>query len=87
MRVPTIVLNGSVTGDVYASEKVTLAAKARVTGNVFYKIIEIQGGAQVNGQLLHEKAEPVPALTHQPESGDKSGATVIDVREVQRKTG
>lgn len=87
VRVPTIVLNGSVTGDVYASEKVTLAAKARVTGNVFYKIIEIQGGAQVNGQLLHEKAEPVPALTHQPQSGDSSGATVIDVREVQRKTG
>ncbi|WP_428311266.1 bactofilin family protein [Hydrocarboniphaga sp.] len=54
VRVPMIVLNGAVTGDVYASEKVTLGAKARVNGNVFYKVIEMQPGAQINGQLVHE---------------------------------
>lgn len=54
VRVPHIVLNGTVIGDVHASEKITLAAKARVTGNVYYKIIEMEGGAQVNGQLVHE---------------------------------
>ncbi|WP_051362184.1 bactofilin family protein [Solimonas soli] len=56
VRVPNIMLNGSVTGDVYASDKITLAAKARVTGNVYYKIIEMEGGAQVNGQLVHQTA-------------------------------
>ncbi|WP_154654911.1 bactofilin family protein [Solimonas variicoloris] len=57
VRVPNIMLNGSVSGDVYASEKITLAAKARVTGNVYYKIIEMEGGAQVNGQLVHETTQ------------------------------
>jgi len=54
VSVPHIVLNGTVIGDVHASEKITLAAKARVVGNVYYKIIEMEGGAQVNGQLVHE---------------------------------
>ncbi len=57
VRVPHIVLNGSVVGDVHASEKVMLAAKARVTGNVYYRIIEMEGGALVNGQLVHEAAD------------------------------
>lgn len=54
VRVPNIILNGSVVGDVHAAEKITMAAKARVTGNVYYKVIEMEAGAQVNGQLVHE---------------------------------
>jgi len=54
VRVPSIVLNGTVIGDVHASTKITLSAKARVTGNVFYRIIEMEGGAQINGQLVHD---------------------------------
>nr|WP_240954015.1 polymer-forming cytoskeletal protein [Solimonas marina] len=54
VRVPNIVLNGTVVGDVHASEKITMAAKARVTGNVYYKVIEMEAGAQINGQLVHE---------------------------------
>ncbi|QHS11585.1 polymer-forming cytoskeletal protein [Sinimarinibacterium sp. NLF-5-8] len=54
VRVPTVVLNGSVTGDVHASQKVSISAKARVSGNVFYRAIEMESGAQVNGQLVHE---------------------------------
>lgn len=65
VRVPMIVLNGAVTGDVYASEKVTLGAKARVNGNVFYKVIEMQPGAQVNGQLVHETMAAVIAARQQ----------------------
>ncbi|MFP5306743.1 MAG: polymer-forming cytoskeletal protein [Gammaproteobacteria bacterium] len=54
VRVPNVVLNGAVTGDVHASQKLTLAAKARVNGNVFYRIIEMESGAQVNGQMVHD---------------------------------
>lgn len=57
VRVPHIVLNGTVIGDVHASEKVTLASKARVTGNVYYRIIEMESGALVNGQLVHESGD------------------------------
>jgi len=49
-----VVINGTVEGNVYASARVELAAKARVKGNVYYQLIEMQLGAMVDGQLLHE---------------------------------
>lgn len=53
VRVHHIVLNGEVVGDVHALEHVELAANARVTGNVYYKVIEMMMGAEVNGSLIH----------------------------------
>ncbi len=53
VRVPQVVLNGTVIGDVHASERVELASKARVTGNVYYNLIEMAIGAEVNGSLVH----------------------------------
>ena len=55
VRVPTIILNGTVTGDVHSEEHVELAAKARVNGNVYYKLIEMAMGAAVNGRIALEK--------------------------------
>ena len=52
--VPNIVLNGTVKGDVAASGRVELGAKARVVGNVRYGLIEMAIGAEVNGKLIHE---------------------------------
>lgn len=48
-----IVLNGEVVGDVHALEHIELAANARVTGNVYYRVIEMMMGAEVNGSLIH----------------------------------
>ena len=53
VKVHHIVLNGEVVGDVHALEHVELAANARVTGNVYYKVIEMMMGAEVNGSLIH----------------------------------
>ena len=50
---PNVVLNGIVKGDIDASERVELGAKARVLGNVHYTIIETAVGAQINGKLIH----------------------------------
>lgn len=63
IRVPNVVINGTVEGDVYASARVELAAKARVKGNVYYQLIEMQLGAMVDGQLLHE-ATPGASNVH-----------------------
>jgi len=52
--VPHVVLNGTVRGDVRATERVQLGPKARVVGNVQYKLIEMSIGAEVNGKLIHE---------------------------------
>jgi cytoskeletal protein CcmA (bactofilin family) len=64
--VPQIVLNGTVNGDVRASGRVELGASARVVGNVYYALIEMAIGAEVNGQLIHAADQRSPALvTHQ----------------------
>lgn len=58
VTVPHMLLNGTVKGDVRASERVELGPKARVIGNVHYKLIEMAIGAEVNGKLIHE-SEPL----------------------------
>lgn len=77
VRVHNLVLNGTVEGDVYASEHIELAPAARVNGNVYYNLIEMAMGAEVNGNLVHkaekltEIKKPVPAAT--PITGGVSG--------------
>lgn len=53
IRVPNLVINGSITGDVYASVHVELASKAKIKGNVYYHLLEMAMGCEVNGQLIH----------------------------------
>ncbi len=53
IRVHVVVLNGEVKGDVYASHAVELAPEARVSGNVYYNLLEMALGASVNGHLVH----------------------------------
>ncbi len=55
VKVPYVVLNGTVMGDVSANEHVELASNARVTGNVYYNLIEMAVGAEVNGKLVHNE--------------------------------
>ena len=57
VRVPNVVLNGTVIGDVHARDQIELAANARITGNVYYTLIEMARGAEVNGSLVHRDAE------------------------------
>lgn len=53
IKAPHVIINGSVQGDVYATEKLELASKADIRGNVYYQSIEMVMGAQVNGSLEH----------------------------------
>jgi len=53
IKVPNIIINGTITGNVYASQHVELAAKAKVQGNVYYQLLEMAMGSKVNGQLIH----------------------------------
>jgi len=76
VRVPNIVLNGCVIGDVHASEHIELAEKARVTGNVYYKLIEMVRGAEVNGNLVHRGEglqEKTPAAQKATTAQEKKG--------------
>ena len=66
---PNIIINGKVIGDVHASEYIELAKKAQVTGDVYYQMMEMVMGAEVNGKLHHQakgdgrkKPEPAPVV-------------------------
>ena len=52
LEAPKVVLNGTVNGDIVASERVVLGAKARVRGNVSYGVIEMALGAEITGRLI-----------------------------------
>ncbi len=65
-----VVVNGTVAGPVRATEYVELLPKARVTGNVAYKSIEIHVGAIVMGQLVYENAQKSDKIVEfKPASG------------------
>ena len=64
VRVPNVIINGLVEGDVYSSGKVELAPNAKVKGNLHYKLIEMQLGAMVDGQLMHEDTSRDSASVH-----------------------
>jgi cytoskeletal protein CcmA (bactofilin family) len=78
IRVPNVVLNGKVHGDVHALEHIELASNARVTGNVYYKLIEMMRGAEVNGNLVHRGGHGEPVDEPAPHTLDVDDAIVGD---------
>ena len=54
VEVAHVAVNGSVAGPIRAREYLELMPKARVTGDVTYKIIEIHVGAIVMGRMVHD---------------------------------
>lgn len=63
IRVAHLVVNGEIIGNVYSSELLELQPKARITGDVSYKVLEMHSGALVSGKLTHDQVtEPVLKL-------------------------
>ena len=48
-----IVLNGEVIGPVKAAQFIELQTKARITGDLQYKSLEMHTGAVIDGKLVH----------------------------------
>ncbi len=72
VKVPNMVLNGQIIGDVFGSERVELAAKCSINGSVYYNLIEMAIGAEVNGGLVHESPEAL-APRRLEDKSDESG--------------
>ncbi len=62
VTVPYVVVNGIVQGDVVANKKVELGSTARVIGNIYYNLIRMAIGAEINGKLVHQPENSVPLL-------------------------
>lgn len=57
VRVAHLVVNGEIVGPVHSSELLELQPRARITGDVYYKALEMHGGALVAGKLTHDQVE------------------------------
>ena len=78
VRVPVVVINGHIEGNIYSSNQVELADKAVVEGNLHYVLIEIEKGAQVNGSFVHQTTEEpnnVVALENMGESSQETSGS------------
>ncbi len=67
VRVPNLVINGEINGNVYVSQHVELAPKARIHGNLYYRMLEMAMGAEVNGHLIRaqEDSEDILQVEHE----------------------
>ncbi len=54
VQVSHAVINGTIIGPVHTYEYLELQAKARVSGDVYYRVIEIKFGAMIEGKLVNQ---------------------------------
>lgn len=71
INVPSVIINGVVKGDVFSSNHIELAAKAKVEGNAHYNLIEMVKGAQVNGNLVYNGGDSVKTEPSKLAKSDK----------------
>lgn len=71
IRVSHVVINGTVVGPVHAADYVELQGKANVTGDVYYRTLEMQLGAVVQGRLVYQdEARADKVVQFKPASAD-----------------
>jgi cytoskeletal protein CcmA (bactofilin family) len=73
VQVPTVVLNGKVNGDVRSDDRIELAAKAEVNGDVYYNLIEMAMGAAVNGSLVHQSGAKSSVVSFGRDNAEQGG--------------
>ena len=56
IRVPNVVINGTIVGNVRASENLEISGTAKIFGDLHYSTVEIKGGSVITGRLV---AEPI----------------------------
>jgi cytoskeletal protein CcmA (bactofilin family) len=57
VRVAHLVVAGTINGQVTSSQAIEFRPSARVTGDVYYRRIEMQRGSIVEGRLTHRSTE------------------------------
>jgi cytoskeletal protein CcmA (bactofilin family) len=75
VRVPNVFLNGQVTGNVHANDHVELLSHARIEGNVYYSLLEMEMGAAINGNLVHQAKREKPLLEYHENKADAHSKT------------
>ncbi|UTW44837.1 polymer-forming cytoskeletal protein [bacterium SCSIO 12696] len=76
IQAPAVVVNGLVEGDLQVTQYLELAARAVVDGNVHYRLIEVEKGAQVNGSFIRMAKEEQSSRDRDSEDADGASARV-----------
>ena len=76
-----VVIEGEVVGNVSGKKEIKIENSAFISGNVYYDILDVQGGATINGNLIRNKGKEPQKLEN------KSSAPVesIDKNESNEK--
>ena len=76
-----VVIEGEVVGNVSGKKEIKIENSAFISGNVYYDILDVQGGATINGNLIRNKGKEPQKLEN------KSSAAVesIDKNESNEK--
>jgi cytoskeletal protein CcmA (bactofilin family) len=72
LNVPHVVIDGTVIGDVRAATRAVLASRARIEGTLYYGVLEMDRGAEVNGKLVHVEAAGSAKAAVAVASGDRA---------------
>lgn len=59
INVPHVVVNGTVKGNISSKGHVELQANAKILGDIHYKAVEMELGAELNGSLVSDSGAPV----------------------------
>ena len=76
-----VIIEGEVVGNVSGKKEIKIENSAFISGNVYYDILDVQGGATINGNLIRNKGKEPQKLEN------KSSAQIgsIDKKDTNEK--
>lgn len=84
VRAQRVVIDGHIHGNVLAEVHLELASRSVINGNVYYCVIEMVKGAQVNGSLQYHDSSSdgdQPLLVH-PDEASISVGELLDEKDI-----
>ena len=73
-----VVIEGEVIGNVTGKKKITIKSSSFVSGNVYYDILDMNGGATVNGNLIRNKGK-------EPQKLEYNSAVSLDIKSADKE--
>ena len=73
-----VVIEGEVIGNVTGKKKITIKSSSFVSGNVYYDILDMNGGATVNGNLIRNKGK-------EPQKLEDNSAVSLNIKNADKE--
>ena len=73
-----VVIEGEVIGNVTGKKKITIKSSSFVSGNVYYDILDMNGGATVNGNLIRNKGK-------EPQKLENNSSVSLDIKSADKE--